>query len=65
MASNIRNFDLTVDEIRLIRSIKDVSAALDSLMLRDPDSDRARYMYRQIDLLQTKLEELQQRSLIR
>ena len=65
MAAKLKNFDLTVDEIKVMRAIKDLSKALDNLALSGQDTARAGYLMKQIGLLERQLEELRERSLIR
>ncbi len=65
MSAKLRNFDLTVDEIRLVRMIKELIEGLDKLTFDDPLSPRAEYFRNQIDMLEEKLEELRDNTLIR
>ncbi len=65
MSGKLRNFDLTVEEIRLVRMIKELIEGLDKLTFDDPLSPRAEYFRNQIDMLEEKLEEIRDNTLIR
>ena len=65
MSGKLRNFDLTVDEIRLVRMIKELIEGLDKLTFDDPLSPRAEYFRNQIETLEEKLEEIRDNTLIR
>ncbi len=61
----LRNYDLTVDEIRLIKSIEDMTRSVDRLEQMDPQSSRAKIIRLEIEKLEDKLEELRDNTLIR
>lgn len=61
----LRNFDLTVDEIRLVKSIDQLKEALDKIQRTEPLSSRANHIRREIQLLEERLEELRDNTLIR
>ncbi len=65
MSGKLRNFDLTVDEIRLVRMIKELIEGLEKLNFGDPQSPRAEYFRNEIDMLEEKLEEIRDNTLIR
>jgi hypothetical protein len=65
MSSKLRNFDLTVEEIRMVRMIKELIEGLDKLTFDDPLSPRAEYFRKEIDTLEEKLEEIRDNTLIR
>ena len=65
MAANLKNFDLTVEEIKIIRMMKELSDGLEKLVFDDPLSPRADFFRREIEKLELKLEEIRERTLIR
>ena len=65
MRSNIRNLDLTVDEIIVVRSIKELVEGLERLELDDPLSPRAEFFRKEINRLEEKLERIRDNTLIK
>ena len=65
MAANLKNFDLTVEEIKIMRMMKELSDGLEKLVFDDPLSPRADFFRREIEKLELKLEEIRERTLIR
>ncbi len=65
MSDNLRNFNLTVEEIKLVRTIDDLIEGLEKLEIDDPLSDRADFFRREINKLENKLEEVRDNTLIR
>lgn len=65
MSNNLRNFDLSVDEIKLIRMMEDLADNLAKLEFRDPLSPRAEFFRAEIDKLEEKLEQIRDNTLIR
>jgi hypothetical protein len=65
MSSKLRNFDLTVEEIRIVRNIRELIEGLEKLTFDDPLSPRAEYFRKEIDTLEEKLEEIRDNTLIR
>ena len=65
MSANLRNFNLTVEEIKLVRTIDDLIEGLEKLEIDDPLSDRADFFRREINKLESKLEEVRDNTLIR
>jgi len=63
--SQLRNFDLTVEEIKLVQSINQLSGNLDKIQLKDPSSQRTQYLLQEMLRLEEKLEELRENTLIR
>lgn len=63
--SRLRNFDLTVEEIKLVKSINQLSGTLDKIQLKDPSSQRTQYLLKEMQRLEEKLEELRENTLIR
>ncbi len=65
MSNNLRNFDLTVDEIKIVKMIDDLINNLERLEFNDPLSPRAEFFRKEIDKLEEKLEEIRDNTLIR
>ena len=62
--SNLRNFDLTVDEIRLSRTINNMMSMVENIERMEPTSPRVRIIRNDIRRLQQKLEQLRDNTLI-
>ena len=58
MGSNFRNFDLTVDEIKIVKLMEELIKGLESLEFDDPLSPRAEFFRGEIDKLEEKLEQI-------
>jgi hypothetical protein len=65
MSDNLRNFNLTVEEIKLVRMIDELIKGLEKLEFNDPLSPRAEFFRSQIDKLDERLEEVRDNTLIR
>jgi hypothetical protein len=65
MSSSLRNFDLTVDEIRVMKAIKELTNALANIEYTDPQSPRAEFFRTEIEKLEDKLEEIRENTLIK
>jgi hypothetical protein len=65
MSDNLRNFDLSVDEIKLVRMMNELSGGLEKLVIKDPLSPRADFFRSEIDKLEEKLEDLRDQTLIK
>jgi len=65
MRRDLKNFDLTVDEIKLVRTIEELVNGLERLTFDDPLSPRAEFFRNEIDKLEEKLEEIRDNTLIR
>ncbi|MGB5329690.1 MAG: hypothetical protein WBO58_15835 [Gammaproteobacteria bacterium] len=65
MADNLRNFNLTVEEIKIVRMMKELAEGLEKLAFDDPLSPRAEFFRKEIDKLEEKLEEIRDHTLIR
>lgn len=65
MSDNLRNFNLTVEEIKLVRTIDDLIEGLGKLEIQDPLSPRADFFRREIEKLEEKLEQVRDNTLIR
>ncbi len=62
--NNLRNFDLTVDEIRLMKSIDEMTNTVSKIEKLDPNSTRIKYIRLEIKNLSDQLEELRDNTLI-
>jgi len=65
MSSGLRNFALTVDEIRVMRAIKELTNALENIQFTDPQSPNAEFFRVEIEKLEDKLEEIRENTLIK
>jgi hypothetical protein len=65
MGDNLRNFDLTVDEIKIVRMINELIEGLEKLEFNNPLSPRAEFFRKEIDKLEETLEEVRDNTLIR
>ena len=65
MSDNLRNFNLTVEEIKIVKMIKELIEGLEKLNFDDPLSPRAEFFRSEIDKLEEKLEEVRDNTLIR
>ena len=65
MSGKLRNFDLTVEEIKIVRMIDELIAGLQKLEFDDPLSPRAEFFRKEIDNLEEKLDEIRDNTLIR
>ena len=65
MSGNLKNFDLTVDEIKIVRMIEQLIEGFEKLNFDDPLSPRAEFFRSEIDKLEEKLAEIRENTLIR
>ncbi|MDH3386967.1 MAG: hypothetical protein OEN02_03600 [Gammaproteobacteria bacterium] len=65
MSGKLRNFDLTVEEIKIVRMINELIENLEKLEFHDPLSPRAEFFRAEIDKLEEKLEQIRDNTLIR
>jgi hypothetical protein len=65
MSSSLRNFDLTVDEIRVMKAIKVLTNALENIQFTDSQSPRAEFLRAEIEKLEDTLEEIRENTLIK
>ena len=65
MADKLKNFDLTVDEIKIVRMIDELVDGLEKLTFDDPLSPRAEFFRQEIDKLEEKLDQIRDNTLIR
>lgn len=65
VGSNLRNFDLTVDEIKIVRTIEHMSNMVQNIERMEPDSPRVKIIRANIRNLEDRLDELRDNTLIR
>ena len=65
MSGKLRNFDLTVDEIKIVKMMGELVEGLEKLTFDDPLSPRAEFFRSEIDRLESKLEQIRDNTLIR
>jgi len=65
MSSKLRNFDLTVEEIKIVKMIEQLIEGFEKLNFEDPLSPRAEFFRSEIDKLEEKLEQIRENTLIR
>ena len=65
MSSSLRNFDLTVDEIRVMKAVKELTNALANIDFTDSRSPSAEFFRAEIEKLEDKLEEIRENTLIK
>lgn len=65
MSDNLRNFNLSVEEIKIVRMMNELVEGLEKLVFDDPLSPRADFFRKEIDKLEEKLEEIRDHTLIR
>ena len=65
MSDNLRNFNLSVEEIKIVRMMNELVEGLEKLAFDDPLSPRAEFFRREIDKLEEKLDEIRDNTLIR
>ena len=63
-SDSLRNFDLTVDEIKLERAIQELQMAVKNIQASTPGSDRLAFFEAQIEMLEEQLDELREHTLI-
>ncbi len=65
MRDKLKNFKLTVDEIKIIRMIDELIEGLERLEFNDPLSPRAEFFRKEIEKLEERLEQIRENTLIR
>ena len=65
MSGDLRNFDLTVEEIRVMRAIKELSRTLEKLESDEPTSSRIKFLRSEIDKLEERLDDIRDNTLTR
>ena len=61
----LRNFDLSVEEIRIMRAIKEMTDALERISENDPDPARLDFYGYEIKKLEEQLDDIRENTLIR
>ena len=61
----LRNFDLTVEEIRTIKAIKDINQSLDDITDKSSESARVDFFRNEISRLEKELEDIRDNTLIK
>jgi len=62
---NLRNFDLSVEEIMIIKAIKKMTLSLEGIELTDTQPERLNFFRNEIKKLEYELEEVRENTLIR
>ena len=61
----LRNFDLTVEEIRTIKAIKEITQSLDDIKDENSESARVDFFRNEISRLEKELEDIRENTLIK
>ena len=61
----MRNFDLTVEEIKLIKAIKEMSQSLEYIEQKNIQPERQEFFRNEIKKLEEELEDVRDNTLIR
>lgn len=61
----LRNFDLTVEEIRTIKAIKEMTQSLDDIKDKNSESARVDFFRNEISRLEKELEDIRDNTLIK
>ncbi len=64
-SSNLKNFNLTLDEIKIMKMINELIQGLENLEFNDPLSPRAEFFRHEIEKLEQKLEGIRENTLIK
>jgi uncharacterized coiled-coil DUF342 family protein len=62
---NLRNFDLTVEEIRIIKAIADLTQSLEDIERKNTHPERLEIYRKEIEKLEEQLEDIRDNTLIR
>ena len=63
--SNLRNFDLSVEEIRITRAIQEMTEAFERISQNNPDPARLDFYGHEIKKLEEQLDDIREHTLIR
>lgn len=63
--SKLRNFDLSVEEIRILKAIEDMTQAFERISENNPDPSRLDFYGYEIKKLEEKLDDIRENTLIR
>ena len=61
----LRNFDLSVDEIRVVKAIRDMTQALEDIKQKNIYPERLEFFRSEIRQLEDRLEEIRENTLLR
>lgn len=61
----LRNFDLSVDEIRVLKAIRDMTEALEDIKRKNVYPERLDFFRCEIRQLEDRLEEIRENTLLR
>ena len=61
----LRNFDLSVDEIKILKAIRDMTQALEDVKTRNSYPERLEFFRSEIRQLEDRLEEVRENTLLR
>ena len=61
----LRNFDLTVEEIKIIKAIKEMTQSLEDIERNNTQPERLAFFRNEIKKLEDQLEEIRENTLIR
>lgn len=61
----LRNFDLSVEEIRVLKAIKDMTHALEDIKLKNTYPERLDFFRSEIRQLEDQLEEIRENTLLK
>ncbi len=61
----LRNFDLSVEEIRTVKAIKEMTRSLEDFETKNIQPERLRFIRNEIKKLEEQLEEIRENTLIR
>ena len=64
-SEKLRNFDLSVEEIRIVRAIKEMTDAFERISLNSPDPARLDFYGYEIKKLEEQLDDIRENTLIR
>ena len=62
---NLRNFGLSVEEIKLMKAIKDMTQSLENIESRNSENLRLNFFRTEIRRLENQLEDIRENTLIR
>lgn len=65
VSERLRNFDLSVDEIRLVKTINEMTRSVKKIEQTDANSPRAKFIRLEIQKLEDQLDDLRDNTLIR
>ena len=64
-SAKLRNFDLSVEEIRIMRAIKEMTDAFERISINNPDPARLDFYGYEIKKLEEQLDDIRENTLIR